>query len=284
MGIMNRTRNLLWLSSDRDMFSQFKGNEYLSSGINFIELEYFDSGRCFVSYKQNFQSGTYTLSFIVNVSQPRIGVKCFQSDGSIYTGPVPGFTYNQYYQAHFADPRDAYMTFTVPNTVDHFRVCFGTTSPGGNTVFKNIQLEEGTVATDYVSPYTEEKIINIPIITFKASGWGNSWNDVKDYLNTIKPGFYDIILRATLIQKKTSFDQGTNKWGIYTPTQTQDRRYTWSSSAQVGDVAEVRSNLRVTSTPFSNFYVYGCGRDGLGDTGKADIEITIINPYTEEII
>lgn len=151
------------------------------------------------------------------------------------------------------------------------------------TVSAFLASEGNKTITYETAESVEEMFISNPTFTYKNSGWGNNWSNIINYLNTLAPGVYDIILRATLTKKKTNFDQGTNKWGIYTSNPTQNLRYTWSTSAQVGDIAERRNTLRVSSTPFANFYVYGCGRDGLGDTGTADIELIIINPYMEVI-
>lgn len=145
------------------------------------------------------------------------------------------------------------------------------------------QAMQGVILIYETANSVEEMFISNPTIIYKNSGWGNNWDAAKNYLNTIKPGVYNIIMRATLTQKKPNFDQGSNMWGIYTPTKTQNIRYTWPASAQVGDTVERRNTLRVQPTPFNNFYVYGCGRNGLGDTGTANIELTIINPYMEVI-
>lgn len=142
---------------------------------------------------------------------------------------------------------------------------------------------QGVILTYETADSTSEMFINVPIFTYKNATWANTWTDVMNYVNTLKPGTYDIILKATLRQKDARFGSKPDEWGILTTNLAQTRRWIWSTSAQIGDTVEHKTTLTVPSTSFSNFYVYGCGQEGIGQSGKADIELTILNPYMEVI-
>lgn len=122
------------------------------------------SGDSILYRKTHYPPGTYTLSFDMTISEghtgtpkKRVVVICFDKNDNILTNEdisIQGLSWNQYYKGFF---NDAPKTFTIPDTVAYFTICFGIAGDTKNetATFSNIQLELGSTATTYV-PYNAD--------------------------------------------------------------------------------------------------------------------------------
>ena len=72
-----------------------------------------------------------------NSASSRFFCKAFDSYGEIYTGAVNGWTYNNFYKAHFIDTDN--VTFALPNNVAEFQIGF---------LFNSVEND-----TDYIRIY-----------------------------------------------------------------------------------------------------------------------------------
>lgn len=98
----------------------------------------------------------YTLSYNCSYNESRYLLIPYNSSNQVITNlSLTGFAYNSSYNAYYKDfenNTNISDTFELPNTVSYFRIgLVNIDSTNQNDVtYSNIQVEKGTIATDYV--------------------------------------------------------------------------------------------------------------------------------------
>ena len=211
--------------------------------------------------------GTYTISLspiAQGTSNARIQVR---KDGSV-VGEIYAGTDN---------PNHSY-TFTADSSAYTLNATYS--SPFNSpVVFSNPQLEFGNQATSYQAYTAQDYEVNLgKNLSTVASRSNVTWpaisSDLKNIVNSLPVGTYTISMVFTLTTRNDVTDSST--FGIGLPNSggnLQKNDVSWGASA-VGGSKDFAFTIDITSARqgnFSSFQLYGCGINGTGATGKADI-------------
>lgn len=175
-----------------------------------------DSTFYVLNTKQKYKSGTYTAQAIFsNGRNARYLIRLYNESGvelGTNDASISGMSYNSFYKGWFAD--GASLTFTIPDSVSYWHFGFVALGTGEKVTISNIQLEEGTTATEH-EPFKEpvsytpkadgtiEGVASISPTMFLKCNAAGAIIEAEYYLPTPRNGRAQYITNNPFIENRT---------------------------------------------------------------------------------
>lgn len=146
-----------------------------------------------------------------------------------------------------------------------------------------VNLKDYTIyGGTYQQTYIGKNLVNIEPLD---AAWGYNCTSLTEFLNTLDVGTYTISFKVKLITRNDTSDKSTYGIAIINDVSGASKWENWETSA-VGTIKEYMVPFNINDGnkgKYTNSYFYGCGINGTGPTGSAqiyDIQLEVGNTAT----